>query len=1383
MNLRLLLLTLCLSASASVYSEVLPRVGDNQTHPTLLFAGETQSPVQRNRPAIADLKVPGPTPSTRTFAVAWLEERIGSDPQNPFLGFTNVLVAIIDGDRNLVVPPQVVASYSSQFTHSPSTPTIVADESDYFSVIWSITTPGGLTQDESDNEISRQRIISRTFRKTPPSAALCQVDGLPLPDPSTANADPFDDEGVLFDTALIPELNEDAGLFSLHDDAGIRLDAVADASGRVRIVFPDHRAEPQWGIYVVRGLLETFADPQQSACPDGQPGSPEAAAYLIASPIATRVAGNGAYRVEPRIASGFNGDTSLVTWRTHRGAIEAQLLNLDGDLVGPRIVVAPAPISTQESLHAPDVGAEANGVFRVVWSRHRYRDAQNDTDARSDILMSRFDSNGNALDAGQVISLDAASDPTRMLPKRAPTVSDDDIDGDFAIAWAQEPSECPTINAQFEWQIRASCGTLPLTASSCDVEIATAEDVPRMCWRGLRLRPHPATGTTDWVSFRADQPREWPTVFSANSITVDVDRTTETTLNRCVFVESQGQEQPLRLTLEQECSTAGSCETCEEQLAARGLSMPEDTMPLPAANAPSAPVRGATAPTVHLRWLPRDYQSPESTALNPTRISAEGQGVRAESAAIGLLREGEILAAWMADNVVTTQGTRPESLVTQNLTGPVEFRINDVAILEGPAGRATASFTVTADKVYPGSDCILGPSVEGLTFDGSARSIDGDYARTELLLNFGNPCQNQVLTRSFSVPITDDDLYEGNETFTVELFGETSAIVRRRTGIGVILENDLPSLVEIRTPVVEICENGELPLVDPPPGTSRCSTDPGPARVDLVVNLENDRAQAVEGSVRFQTEDGSAASTPGGDFIATNGELGFLPGVTEVLLSIDLVDDGLRELDEQFFVVLSGPQELRLPEELEDRRFIVNVIDNDLCATPPELLLPDPADPDGRPAVLAASGPDADRTGFFCIRNPEGFGVCPWETRLDLGPGQAPWLTLDGVDFADPSADPDLVSAAQAACAAYAGDPAVQSTGGAIRYVALENLPPPGGSQAQQRDLVVQLLNGATVPDWFEVVQEGGDCRPNLVPAFADFFPIGGRRTIEADFNDQSACESFGWTVSIAQDSRAWLSLVGANAAGEIELDGAGSFQIDVEPNLQPMPGSPGFRLGTVRAGGTDLQVTQEDPFFDHFDDGVPPDPAGWDYTEVDAWSEAGTWLTASTMSTAEAIAARAFAGCSICRVESTVRFDAFGKGRGTIYLWWRSGQDYLALTVDEFFDSWTLTQRVGGTDYVLREFDRDVLVGPEYDVVIDVVEILGQTLITVGIDGAPMCALPGPGAVTCSPASPAGTPVIGSGTVGLAVDDATISFNLLRVVRSDELEVPLGVIFSNGFE
>jgi hypothetical protein len=387
------------------------------------------------------------------------------------------------------------------------------------------------------------------------------------------------------------------------------------------------------------------------------------------------------------------------------------------------------------------------------------------------------------------------------------------------------------------------------------------------------------------------------------------------------------------------------------------------------------------------------------------------------------------------------------------------------------------------------------------------------------------------------------------------------------------------------------------------------------------------------------------------------------------------------------------------------------------------------------------------------------------------------------IPFSAPPAGvtPEDVQAAEAACALISG------ATGAIRYVAEENLPNPANPTVQSRTQGVLFVNGAAEPSVRDVTQAGGDCTPEVTPALTRFFPVGGTATFEVSFGGEPACQFSEWTAQVDSSATDWLSIDGASVdTGRFTFNGPGAFTIEVDPYL-PETGPVFDRIGVINVGDG-VQVIQEAPLFDHFDDGVPPDPAGWQYLEPDSWTETGTHLSASTMGLARVIADPAFAGCSRCIVETTVRFDQFSKGRAIVYLWWRDPNNHLRLVADEFFDSWTLVQRINGTDRIRREFSADILVGQEYPVRIEYRDDLGAPLITVDVDGQAMCPTPGPGVQPCTPwdpdpDNPAVPPVVGSGVVGLAVEETGASFNRLRVIRSDDLPFPLTVLFADDFE
>jgi len=96
-----------------------------------------------------------------------------------------------------------------------------------------------------------------------------------------------------------------------------------------------------------------------------------------------------------------------------------------------------------------------------------------------------------------------------------------------------------------------------------------------------------------------------------------------------------------------------------------------------------------------------------------------------------------------------------------------------------------AEFTVTLSN--PSSFPV---TVNYSTADGTA-TAGSDYVVIQGTLTF-SPGET---TNTISAPILDDLIYEGNETFYLNLYGPGGAVVVDPLGIGTILDNDpLPAL-------------------------------------------------------------------------------------------------------------------------------------------------------------------------------------------------------------------------------------------------------------------------------------------------------------------------------------------------------------------------------------------------------------------------------------------------------------------------------------------------------------------------------------------------------------------------------------------------------------
>ncbi|MFQ5526959.1 MAG: Calx-beta domain-containing protein [Thermoanaerobaculia bacterium] len=215
-----------------------------------------------------------------------------------------------------------------------------------------------------------------------------------------------------------------------------------------------------------------------------------------------------------------------------------------------------------------------------------------------------------------------------------------------------------------------------------------------------------------------------------------------------------------------------------------------------------------------------------------------------------------------------------------------DLNISDpMAIAEGDMGTAQLVFNVTLTGVpFIGRAAKLAAiSVEFSTRDGSATAADGDYVpQTDTLAFTGLEGEIQPIF----VSVNGDFTVEANESFFVDLTMVTGATPIDSEGEGTILNDDSTELsIADASPVTE----GDA-------GTVNAAT--------FTVSLSNPSALPV--SVDFTTQNGTA-TTGDGDYTATSGTLGFIPGQQSGTISVPVNGDTKVEADETFSVTLSNP--------------------------------------------------------------------------------------------------------------------------------------------------------------------------------------------------------------------------------------------------------------------------------------------------------------------------------------------------------------------------------------------------------------------------------------------------------------------------------------------
>jgi uncharacterized repeat protein (TIGR01451 family)/uncharacterized delta-60 repeat protein len=137
--------------------------------------------------------------------------------------------------------------------------------------------------------------------------------------------------------------------------------------------------------------------------------------------------------------------------------------------------------------------------------------------------------------------------------------------------------------------------------------------------------------------------------------------------------------------------------------------------------------------------------------------------------------------------------------------------------------------------------------------------------------------------KTFTVPILEDTLVEGDEAFSVRLFDPSNGaqLSSPSNAVVTIIDNDSSLSFELSDYIVD--EGGTNVMV----AVVRTNTSVGTATIE------------------FSTSNVTAVA--GADYMATNGTLTFLDGENVQFISIPIVDDASVEGDETFAVRLSNP--------------------------------------------------------------------------------------------------------------------------------------------------------------------------------------------------------------------------------------------------------------------------------------------------------------------------------------------------------------------------------------------------------------------------------------------------------------------------------------------
>ncbi|MGM9477963.1 Calx-beta domain-containing protein, partial [Pedobacter sp. GSP4] len=203
--------------------------------------------------------------------------------------------------------------------------------------------------------------------------------------------------------------------------------------------------------------------------------------------------------------------------------------------------------------------------------------------------------------------------------------------------------------------------------------------------------------------------------------------------------------------------------------------------------------------------------------------------------------------------------------------------INNISVAENVSG-GVATFTVTLTGNVQNAF-----TVNYATANNTAVQ-PGDYTATSGTLTFPAGSVSGA-TQTFTVPIINDNIAEGNETFTATLSGITGpTTIATATGTATITDDDVATVSIAATPT---------------------SYDEAAGTATFTVTLSN----AIQNSftVNYATANGTAIA--GSDYTAKNGTLTFAAGSAAGAIqtfTVSIINDNTVEPSETFSAVLSG---------------------------------------------------------------------------------------------------------------------------------------------------------------------------------------------------------------------------------------------------------------------------------------------------------------------------------------------------------------------------------------------------------------------------------------------------------------------------------------------
>lgn len=213
------------------------------------------------------------------------------------------------------------------------------------------------------------------------------------------------------------------------------------------------------------------------------------------------------------------------------------------------------------------------------------------------------------------------------------------------------------------------------------------------------------------------------------------------------------------------------------------------------------------------------------------------------------------------------------SILDNDVSGSLSFSSSNYSV-----GEAAGAATITVNRLGGSSGTV---SVNYSTSNGTA-TAGQDYTSSNGTLFFGNG----VTSQTFTVPITQDLLVEGNETVNLALAGAGGggSVGSPSTAVLTIVDDDLAG-----AGVIALASNAHT-----------VGESDGSQTISVI------RTGGTTGTVtaQYATSPGTATAT---DFQSVTGTVTFLAGETTKTFLVPILNDNVNEGAESFTVTLSSP--------------------------------------------------------------------------------------------------------------------------------------------------------------------------------------------------------------------------------------------------------------------------------------------------------------------------------------------------------------------------------------------------------------------------------------------------------------------------------------------